>query len=188
MLSNRNWSGTWLVYRLMEYYTASENDDHEDNTAIWENVPNSFKWKMNFKRHTMTLTTKISLHVDTDSRSQERRAAIMQRNLIFPSNVIMADICGFCLASSHSLFFSNILLIFIWETTPPNLPAMRFRWIKSTLTSGLTNHSILSPETQLIQRRAHEINPPGQSDSVQGPLPTLLENWHSLSTAAKQGA
>lgn len=43
----------------------------------------------------------------------------MQRNLIFSSNVIIADICGFCLASSHSLFFSNILLIFVWETTLP---------------------------------------------------------------------
>lgn len=33
----------------MEYYTANKNGDHEDNIAIWKNVPNSFKWKMDFK-------------------------------------------------------------------------------------------------------------------------------------------
>lgn len=57
----------------------------------------------------------------------------MWQNLIFSSNVIIADICGFCLASSHSPFFCSILLIFLWETTPPYCSAMWFRWILSLL-------------------------------------------------------
>lgn len=85
-----------------------------------------------FKIHKLIITTKISLHVNknlcmwTKNRQERRKAAIVLRYFIFPSNVTVVDICGFCLASSHSPFFCNILVIFLWETTPPCLSAMWF--------------------------------------------------------------
>lgn len=55
-------------------------------------------------------------------------------------------------------------------------------------TSGLTKHSILSPETHLIQRYAYEIKQPGQRGSVQGALLTPLDNWHGWSMPTRQAA
>lgn len=85
---------------------------------------------MNFKPHTMALTTKMSLHMDKESRSkQEGKQLLCAGHLIFPSPVIVVDICGFCQASSQSPFFCTVLLISLWGTIPPYLSATWFRWI-----------------------------------------------------------
>lgn len=49
----------------------------------------------------MTFSTKISLHVDKDGRSKQARKQLLYKGVFFPSNIIVRDICGFCLASSY---------------------------------------------------------------------------------------
>lgn len=101
----------------------------------------------------------------------------MWRNLIFPSNVIVVDICEFCLASSRSPFFRvTSFEFFFGEWSLPISQQCGLDEFKSLPTVGLTNHSILFPETHLIQRYAYEADQPGQWDSGQGPMLTPPDN------------
>lgn len=123
------WGTLWLIYLLREYITWPLEitvTKTEQRERMFPTV-SSEKWILKCM-YTMTFSTKISLHVDKDSRSQGTGKAALCEG-IFSSNVIVGHICGFCLASSHSPFFCNILLIFLWGTTSPSLSTMWMLWM-----------------------------------------------------------
>ena len=84
------------------------------------------KWVFPMNTHTMTLSTKISLHVDKDSKSKKEGKQLLCEQFLRHCRGHLFV----CLASSHSPFFWNILRILLWGTTPPCGLAMWFRWVK----------------------------------------------------------
>ena len=84
------------------------------------------KWVFLMNTHTMTLSTKISLHVDKDSKSKKEGKQLLCEQVLRHCRGHLFV----CLASSHSPFFWNILRILLWGTTPPCGLAMWFRWVK----------------------------------------------------------
>ena len=84
------------------------------------------KWVFPMNTHTMTLSTKISLHVDKDSKSKKEGKQLLCEQVLRHCRGHLFV----CLASSHSPFFWNILRILLWGTTPPCGLAMWFRWVK----------------------------------------------------------
>ena len=147
MFSNKNHEVhyAWFIYQWNIRQPLKMMITKRDQLERMFPIVSREKWVFPMNTHTMTLSTKISLHVDKDSKSKQEGKQLLCEQFLRQCRGHLFV----CLASSHSPFFWNILLILLWGTTLPMAWQCDSDESKSTpyLRQGLTSHSILSLKT-----------------------------------------